>query len=122
MAEQPVTTLLMDWRKGNRDAGKELLARMQQELRRIAAAYMQKEHLGHTLQATALVNELYLRLMGGAVVEWQDRAHFLAVAAQQLRRVDNEWYLIIECAGHSPRIGGLKRPPVASLRRRPRPT
>jgi len=87
MAEQPVTTLLMDWRKGNREAGKELLARMQPELRRIAAGYMRKEHPGHTLQATALVNELYLRLMGGAVVEWQDRAHFLAVAAQQLRRI-----------------------------------
>lgn len=87
MAEQPVTTLLMDWRKGNREAGKELMARMQPELRRIAAAYMRKEHPGHTLQATALVNELYLRLMGGAAIEWQDRAHFLAVASQQLRRI-----------------------------------
>jgi len=46
-----------------------------------------EEHPGHTLQATALLNELYLRLIGGAVVEWQDRAHFLAVAAQQLRRI-----------------------------------
>ena len=82
-----MATLLMDWRKGSREAGKELLARMQPELRRIAAAYMRKEHPGHTLQATALVNELYLRLIGGAVVEWQDRAHFLAVAAQQLRRI-----------------------------------
>ena len=60
---------------------------MQPELRRIAAGYMRKEHPGHTLQATALLNELYLRLIGGAVVEWRDRAHFLAVAAQQLRRV-----------------------------------
>jgi RNA polymerase sigma factor (TIGR02999 family) len=87
MAEQPVATLLMDWRKGSREAGKELLARMQPELRRLAAGYMRKENAGHTLQATALVNELYLRLMSGAVVEWQDRAHFLAVAAQQLRRI-----------------------------------
>jgi RNA polymerase sigma factor (TIGR02999 family) len=60
---------------------------MQPELRRIAAAYMRKERQEHTLQATALVNELYLRLMGGAAVEWQDRAHFLAVASQQLRRI-----------------------------------
>ena len=87
MAEQPVTTLLMDWRKGNREAGKELLVRMQPELRRIAAGYMRMEHSGHTLQPTALLNELYLRLMGGALVEWQDRAHFLAVAAQVLRRI-----------------------------------
>jgi RNA polymerase sigma factor (TIGR02999 family) len=87
MEEAPVTTLLADWRKGNREAGKELLVRMQPELRRIAAGYMGKENRGHTLQATALLNELYLRLMGGAAVEWQDRAHFLAVSAQQLRRI-----------------------------------
>ena len=68
MPQQPVTTLLIDWRRGNREAGKELLSRMQPELRRIAAGYMRKEHPGHTLQATALVNELYLRLMGGAVI------------------------------------------------------
>lgn len=87
MAEEPVTTLLLDWRRGNREAGNELLARMQPELRRIAANYMQRERAGHTLQPTALVNELYLKLMGGATVEWQDRAHFLAVASQQLRRI-----------------------------------
>ncbi len=87
MAKRPVTTLLMDWRKGNREAGKELLVRMQPELRRIAANYMRKEDSGNTLQATALLNELYLRLMGGDLVEWQDRAHFLAVAAQLLRRI-----------------------------------
>ena len=87
MAEKPVSTLLMDWRKGDPEAGNELLVRMQPELRRIAADYMRRERPGHTLQATALVNELYLRLMGGAPVEWQDRAHFLAVAARLLRRI-----------------------------------
>jgi RNA polymerase sigma factor (TIGR02999 family) len=87
MAEPPVTTLLLDWRQGNLAAGKELLARMQPELRRIAAGYMGRERAGHTLQPTALVNELFLRLMGGATVEWRDRAHFLAVASQQLRRI-----------------------------------
>jgi RNA polymerase sigma factor (TIGR02999 family) len=85
--EPPVTTLLLDWRRGNREAGSELLARMQPELRRIAASYMRRERAGHTLQPTALVNELYLKLMAGAAVEWQNRAHFLAVAAQQLRRI-----------------------------------
>ncbi len=87
MTDRPVTTLLIDWRQGNQEAGRELLARMQPELRRIAAGYMRKEHPGHTLQATALVSELYLKLMGGTPVEWQDRAHFLAVASQQLRRI-----------------------------------
>ena len=87
MAEQPVTTLLLDWRQGNPEAGKQLLARMQPELRRIAANYMKQERAGHTLQPTALVNELYLKLMGNAPVPWQDRAHFLAVASQQLRRI-----------------------------------
>jgi RNA polymerase sigma factor (TIGR02999 family) len=87
MAEQPVTTLLLSWRQGNREAGKELLARMQPELRRIAAACMRRERVDHTLQPTALVNELYIRLLGGVTVEWQDRAHFLAVASQQLRRI-----------------------------------
>src|SRR5215475_696581 len=87
MAEIPVTTLLMNWRQGDREAGNELLVRMQPELRRIAAGYMRKERPGHTLQATALMNELYLRLMGGVPVEWQDRAHFLAVAARLLRRI-----------------------------------
>ena len=87
MPEQPVTTLLLDWRHGNREAGNELMARMQPELRRIAASYMRRERDGHTLQPTALVNELYLKLMAGATVEWQDRAHFLAVASQQLRRI-----------------------------------
>src|ERR1700722_3656017 len=85
MAEQPVTTLLQDWRHGNQLAGKELFERMQPELRRIAAGYMQRERAGHTLQPTALVNELFLKLIDGAAVEWQDRAHFLAVASQQLR-------------------------------------
>ena len=87
MQEPPVTTLLLDWRKGDPEAGKELMACMQPELRRLAGDYMRREHPGNTLQPTGLVNELYLRLMGGAPVECHDRAHFLAVASQQLRRI-----------------------------------
>jgi len=68
-------------------AGNELLARMQPELRRIAASHLRRERAGHTLQPTALVNELYVKLMAGTTVEWQDQAHFLAVAAQQVRRI-----------------------------------
>ena len=87
MDQSPVTALLHDWRKGNKDAGRELFAQLQPELRKIAGKYMRRETPGRTLQATALVNELYLRLMGGNTVEWQDRAHFMAVASQQLRRI-----------------------------------
>ena len=87
MAELPVTTLLMDWRNGNREAGNELMARMQPELRRIAAAYMRKEHPGHTLQATALVHEAYLRLLGGdkgQPVKWDSAGHYFAAAAEAM--------------------------------------
>ena len=87
MSQQPVTTLLMDWRQGNREAGNQLIERMQPELRQIAARYMRRERPGNILQPTALVSELYLKLMAGATVEWRDRAHFLAVASRQLRRI-----------------------------------
>lgn len=87
MADEAVTALLRDWRQGNPDAGRQLFQRLQPDLRRIAAKYMSRERAGHTLQPTALVNELYIRFAGGDPVEWQDRAHFLAVASQQLRRI-----------------------------------
>jgi RNA polymerase sigma-70 factor (ECF subfamily) len=57
------------------------------ELRRIAARYMSRERAGQTIQATALVNEAYIRLVDGAAVAWHDRAHFLAVAARAMRRI-----------------------------------
>lgn len=60
---------------------------LQPELRRIAAHHMQRERAGHTLQPTAVVNALYLEMMPGVNVEWQDRAHFLAVASHIVRRV-----------------------------------
>ena len=85
--DRPVTTLLGEWRNGDNDAGRELIVLMQPELRRMAAHYMRGERSGHTLQPTALVNSLYLELMGGTPVAWQDRAHFLAVASTLLRRV-----------------------------------
>jgi RNA polymerase sigma factor (TIGR02999 family) len=81
------TGWLLEWRKGSREAGDRLFAAAYQELRRLAAWHFQKEQPGHTLQPTALVNELYLKLFSGEPVEWQNRAHFFAVAAQQLRRL-----------------------------------
>ena len=82
-----LTQALTDWRNGDQDAGNRLFAAAYQELRRLAAWRLQRERPGHTLQATALVNELYLKMFGGEPVNWQDRAHFFAVAAQQMRRL-----------------------------------
>ncbi|MGA2740259.1 MAG: sigma-70 family RNA polymerase sigma factor [Bryobacteraceae bacterium] len=82
-----LTQALTDWRNGDRDAGNRLFAAAYQELRRLAVWHLQRERPGHTLQATALVNELYLKLFGGEPMDWRNRAHFFAVAAQQMRRL-----------------------------------
>jgi RNA polymerase sigma factor (TIGR02999 family) len=82
-----LTQALAAWRNGDQDAGNRLFAAAYQELRRLAAWHLQRERPGHTLQATALVNELYLKLFGGEPVDWRNRAHFFGVAAQQMRRL-----------------------------------
>lgn len=81
-----ITELLEEWRSGNPGAANRLMALVYGELHRIAAREMKKESGEHTLQTTAVVHEVYLRL-NSAGVEWKNRAHFFAVAAQQLRRV-----------------------------------
>ncbi len=82
-----VTVLLRKWRQGDADAGKQVMELMYEQLHRMAGHQMGLERKEHTLQATALVNELYIRMVRGNHVDWQDRAHFLAVAARQLRRI-----------------------------------
>lgn len=82
-----VTALLIDWRGGNEGAVQKLLPLVHDELRRIANRHMAGERLDHVLQATALVNEAYLRLVDIRRVQWQDRAHFFAMAARLMRRV-----------------------------------
>jgi RNA polymerase sigma factor (TIGR02999 family) len=82
-----VTGLLIAWRGGNEAALEELVPLVHDELRRIARGCMRGERAGHTMQATALVNEAYLRLLGAQKVDWQDRIHFLAVSARLMRRV-----------------------------------
>src|SRR5437660_12141561 len=84
---QTLETLLGDWRDGDREAGKRIMAMVYSELRRLAAYYFRLEQPGHTLQPTALVNEVFIKLSSGAQVPWKDRAHFFAVAAQQMRRI-----------------------------------
>jgi RNA polymerase sigma-70 factor, ECF subfamily len=64
-----------------------LIPLVYKELRRLAGHYMRDERMGHTLQPTALVHEVYLRLVGQTQVDWQSRAHFIAVAAQMMRRI-----------------------------------
>ena len=82
-----VTGLLHAWKAGDAAALEELMSVLYEELRRTARHYMQMEHGGHTLQTTALVNEAYLRLAGVNQVEYRDRVHFFALAAQMMRRV-----------------------------------
>ena len=86
-APQEITLLLARWSEGDRSALERLLPMVHAELRRIARRQMQAERPGHTLQATALVNEAYLRLMGQGGVTWQDRAHFFAFCAQVMRHI-----------------------------------
>lgn len=82
-----VTALLQAWTDGDQSALAALVPLVEQELHRLARHYMRGERPGHTLQPTALVNEAYLRLVGVAHVRWQNRAHFLAVAARTMRRI-----------------------------------
>jgi RNA polymerase sigma factor (TIGR02999 family) len=85
--DTPVTAWLEAWRAGSTTAERQLFEVLQVELRRIAAARLRRERPGHTLDPTALVNEAYLRLIGQRGVNWQNRAHFLAIAAREMRRV-----------------------------------
>lgn len=82
-----VTQLLVRWRSGDREALDSLLPLVYDELRLIARHYLQRERAGHTLQSTALVNEAYVRLVAQDFPEWQNRAHFFAVAAQLMRQI-----------------------------------
>jgi RNA polymerase sigma factor (TIGR02999 family) len=84
---QEITQLLLAWSQGDRSALDQLIPLVYEELRRLAKHYMGQERPGHALQTTALVNEAYLRLIDASQVKWQNRAHFLAVSAQLMRRV-----------------------------------
>jgi RNA polymerase sigma factor (TIGR02999 family) len=87
VSPQEITRLLADWGRGDREALEKLAPLVHAELRRIARRQMSGERPGHTLQATALVNEAYLRLAGSEGFEWHDRAHFFAVCAQVMRHI-----------------------------------
>ncbi|MGH9661592.1 MAG: sigma-70 family RNA polymerase sigma factor [Bryobacteraceae bacterium] len=82
-----VTQLLKAWSQGDMAALEKLTPLVYDELRRLAHRYMGRERAGHTLQATALVNEAYLRLVDASSVQWENRTHFFAVSAQVMRRI-----------------------------------
>ncbi|HEY6987750.1 MAG TPA: sigma-70 family RNA polymerase sigma factor [Bryobacteraceae bacterium] len=95
------TQLLRAWRNGDRSALDRLMPIVHQELRRVARRYLMRERPGHSLQTTALVNEAYMRLVDYTRMEWQDRAHFLAVSAQLMRRI-----LVEHARRHNLKRGG----------------
>jgi RNA polymerase sigma-70 factor (ECF subfamily) len=82
-----VTSLLNKLADGNQEAASELIYVIYRELRRIAAGHLRHEHRNHTLQPTALVHEAYIKLVGQRNTEWQNRAHFFAVASNLMRRI-----------------------------------
>ena len=82
-----VTGLLLAWGQGDEAALTQLIPLVHDELRRIARRCMAGERAGHSLQATALVNEAYLRLVDVQHVDWQNRVHFLAMSARLMRRI-----------------------------------
>ena len=87
MPAPDITQLLKAWREGNLDARDRLVPVVYDELRRRAAAHLRRERSGHTLEPTALVHEVYLRLANQDRADWQNRAQFFAVASQIMRRV-----------------------------------
>jgi RNA polymerase sigma factor (TIGR02999 family) len=95
-----VTRLLLSWSRGDRSALDELTPLVHSELRRLAAAYLRRERRSHTLQATALVNEVYVRLIDQAQVQSGSRAHFFGIAANLMRQI---------LINHAKRHGSLKR-------------
>lgn len=101
-----VTRLLTDWRDGDQTALDRLLPLVYDELHRIAARHMRGERRGNTLQTTALVNEAYMRLADYKRMQWQDRAHFFAVAAQAMRRILIDF---ARARGNRKRGGDLER-------------
>jgi RNA polymerase sigma factor (TIGR02999 family) len=103
------TELLRAWNEGDEAALNQLVPLVERELHRLARAYMRRERHDHTLQATALVNEVFLRLAGTSNPRWQDRAHFVGIAARLMRQV------LVDHArsrAYRKRGGGGKRVPL----------
>jgi RNA polymerase sigma-70 factor (ECF subfamily) len=100
-ARENATQLLRAWRDGDKEALAKLTPVVYDDLRRLARKHLMGEPVGHSLQATALVNETYIRLVDYKRMQWQDRAHFFAVAAQLMRRI-----LVEHARRHNLKRGG----------------
>lgn len=119
-----VTQLLQDWRAGKSKALNELIPLVQGTLHQLAGRYMRGENAGHTLQATALVNEAFLRLVD-AKVTWQNRAHFIAIAARNMRHIlvdhakakaaDKRGGEAMRVTLHETCVGGSEEPDILDL-------
>jgi len=110
MTDGTITKLLQTWSEGDQEAAMRVLPLVYDELRHIASRQLRQERGGHTLQATAVVHEAYLRLRGQAGFEWPSRAHFFAFAAHLIRRI------LVDHARHRNRAkrgGGLERVTLA---------
>ena len=87
MQEHDVTELLRDWCRGNQAVKERLFERVYVSLRKLARSHLRRERADHTLQPTALIHEAYMRLVDQSRVEWQNRAQFLGIASQMMRRI-----------------------------------
>ena len=105
-APPDVTQLLVAWNDGDQAARDELMSVVYQELHRLAHQYMKRESPGHTLQTSALVNEVFLRLIDQTKVRWQNRAHFYGIAAQMMRRILVDY---ARSGGYAKRGGGAQQ-------------
>ncbi len=104
-----VTRLLKAWTAGDEHALEKPTPMVYEQLHRVAQRCMAGERPGHTLQTTALVNEVYIRLVDCAQINWQDRAHFFAVSAQLMRRILIDF---ARARGYQKRGGGLAQVPL----------
>jgi RNA polymerase sigma-70 factor (ECF subfamily) len=117
-ADLPATELLRAWSQGDESAREQLIPLLYGELHRLARRYMRQERADHTLQPTALVNEAYLRLIDINRIEWRNRTHFLALAAQTMRRI------LVESARNRQRQkrgGGAVRESIEDVEDLPKP-
>jgi len=101
-----ITRLLVGWRGGDQAALEQLIPLVHDELRRLARRHMAHERVGHTLQATALVNEAFVRLIDVQQVKWQDRAHFFAMSSRLMRRILVDF---ARSKGYQKRGGGAQK-------------
>ncbi len=86
-SDDNLTMLLRDWSQGDGDAAGRIFERLYPQLKSVAQRQLAQERAGHTIQPTALVHEAYLKFQRGAPVEWQDRAHFFAIASRIIRQI-----------------------------------